>query len=1193
LIERDDPRLSEIRDRLRQYARAVVERLFGDFLVGDDGKTLKFGRNKGSLHVEVSGPKQGKWYDFAEERGSDVFDLIKFTKDFSDEETNTFAANLLDEIVAGRPTLAPEPVHDTANITKPSRLDRDEIEIARRIEFARNIWRGREPLCDTVGEHYLNSRGIIQPADGWPKFVAFSPETHVSFDDENPGGWVPRRTVKCAGAVLLAAAGADGKVYGIQRIYLGSGGANIRDSRGNKIKITNGAPKNNNAVVRLPGDNQKPLMLAEGPETGLSIWTATGCETWIALGGMNHHEPPTGRPVIACRDDDAQQSPADKSFNRAIARWRRAGVDIRIATPWSERRFDKSDFNDVLIRSGAEEVRNRIDMAIDPRPVGERQIRLPIEKARTKTTEVIADFFNAVDDYERKQEVMLAASRSEFIANVRRSAPAHLHAVLDQRLNMDSRRRKGPPLINRHRGIQATSLSGPGVMGWKFMRSEDWASLQSAAIESAAHRAAIGALGSPPIHAIGVATSVGKSSAARRAIAVRLTEMRGRGDNRNIVIAVPTARLGHEQVSLFMAVPEAAGLTARVRLGRERPDPQAPGETMCRDLNAVREAQAVLADPQRTVCRGKNREGEWKECRFLNVCGYQRQRSQTADVWFAAHETLFLKTPKEIDDVAFLVVDESPWRAGLIGANGSDIELSVQTIRQECAIPDLPVESAHLRSLRDRLAAMLETHPDGPLTREALLAAGITSELAADGNRLEWKRKVDAGLHPGMAAELRREVMNAASVNKEVRKLTGLWKAIEALARDDGPVASGWIELAMAKTDVGSVRVLRLKGRKEIADGWRSPTLLMDATLQLDLIRPYWPDVKQTADVLVETPHQRLTQVMDRSYSKSHMKSENHICDVHAIICREARRRQPGRVLAVLQKQTEHSVLERENLPSNLTTAHHNAVAGRDEWNDVAQLIVVGRTAPSPRAVERIAEALTGEAVPPIEGWYPRVDALYEMIDGSFRFAQSDRHPHPVAESIRWRAAEGELLQIAGRARGANRTADNPVNILVMCDMPLPVPVAHLISAADLAPSPRDRMFAAGGVLLEQPADAARAYPELWPSADAARKAFKRSEVADIPVLGSTYTRMSATSPLRHIHYRLAGRGRRPARAVVDTDLVSDARAWLTDRLGALSMFEVVGAVGVPQADRDWAAVCTSPSRRARRCGPGSSAKRI
>ncbi len=117
---------------------------------------------------------------------------------------------------------------------------------------------------------------------------------------------------------------------------------------------------------------------------------------------------------------------------------------------------------------------------------------------------------------------------------------------------------------------------------------------------------------------------------------------------------------------------------------------------------------------------------------------------------------------------------------------------------------------------------------------------------------------------------------------------------------------------------------------------------------------------------------------------------------------------------------------------------------------------------------------MTGAAIDPLSSWYEKADAAYEMADGTFRPAQTDRHPNSIAEAIRWHIWEAELIQIIGRARGVNRTADNLVDILVMTNTPLPIPVEHLISASDLDPSPADLMMAAGGVSFESPTDASR-----------------------------------------------------------------------------------------------------------------------
>ena len=71
-------------------------------------------------------------------------------------------------------------------------------------------------------------------------------------------------------------------------------------------------------------------MQTEGPETGLSVWLATGYETFIRLGGIGKHQLPLDRTVVVCRDDDPPQSAADKGLSRALADWNQSGADLRM-----------------------------------------------------------------------------------------------------------------------------------------------------------------------------------------------------------------------------------------------------------------------------------------------------------------------------------------------------------------------------------------------------------------------------------------------------------------------------------------------------------------------------------------------------------------------------------------------------------------------------------------------------------------------------------------------------------------------------------------------------------------------------------------------------------------------------------------------------------------------------------------------
>jgi hypothetical protein len=224
----------------------------------------------------------------------------------------------------------------------------------------------------------------------------------------------------------------------------------------------------------------------------------------------------------------------------------------------------------------------------------------------------------------------------------------------------------------------------------------------------------------------------------------------------------------------------------------------------------------------------------------------------------------------------------------------------------------------------------------------------------------------------------------------------------------------------------------------------------------------------------------------------------------------------------------------------------------------VAQ-IVVGRTSPSPAAVEAIAEAVTGAAIDPLVGWYEKADAVREMTDGTFCAAEADRHPNPVAEAIRWHITEGELIQIIGRARGVNRKAADPVDVLLMVNTPIPVPVERLISAAGLDPSPADLMMAAGGVAFTNPTDISVAYPTIWSTRKAAEHAIRRSQGRRSPPFSNNSTIITEWGrPPAEVTYQRSGAGRSKGKALVDLATVPDPEAWLTERLGPLSRYALM-----------------------------------
>jgi putative DNA primase/helicase len=715
--------------------------------------------------------------------------------------------------------------------------------------------------------------------------------------------------------------------------------------------------------------------------------------------------------------------------------------------------------------------------------------------------------------------------------------------------------------------------------------------------------------GSPPeVHAIRVTLGGGKTEAALQNIILALVELRKLGDVRSIVMAVPEHKLSAEIAKRFtdMAknIPGASGLRVAIWRGREAYDPDHPGQRMCQNLVEVQKALAVLADIDKDVC---------SSCRFKDGCTYLGQQDQEADFWIVGHPLLFHGLPKTIgskeNPIAFLVVDESPVKAGFIGIEGHGIEVTLDSL-DDGVMPvpggDAFSDAAFLKAQRELLKNALADEPDGPVRREALATSSFNPDTANTCRKAEWRRKIEGG------------PWQERQANRTIKPMVELWRAIERLTVPDGPDRSGCLELTRNKA---GVRVLKITGIASIGRDWRVSTLLIDALLEPGPVRRFWPSVQVLPDIEIETPFMTVRQTTDRAFSKAMLKpfdipetvtgqKRNELQlkqkrraknrrKLRACILRIGRGN-GGPTLVVGNK----AVIEAMALPPHIHVAWFNAVAGRDTWTDadgheisgekLRTIIVVGRPQPTPIEVERRAAALTGAAVDPIGGQYPKavVDRLLRVGDEVMVIpSEAGCHPDPMAELIRWVIAVGQTMQAIGRGRAVNRTAANPLDVFVLSDVVLPIPVdAFIPSEAVMNPTVTELMLAEGSIAFESAADAATAYPHLWPNAAAAKKAFQRDAASrdacgtDAQANGPDGNRgtnwykklpipecpaVPGTNLLRVTYQRVGAKLKRQT-ALIDTRQITDARAELERRLGPLSFFhgEPVATVGPTAACR-------------------------
>lgn len=698
----------------------------------------------------------------------------------------------------------------------------------------------------------------------------------------------------------------------------------------------------------------------------------------------------------------------------------------------------------------------------------------------------------------------------------------------------------------------------------------------------------------PPLLGLPVDVGLGKSSSARSAIADLVAS--GRLGDRKVVYAVPRHDLGAEQVAAF----EALGLRAMLWKGRTAPDP-APhnhDQLMCLDAEATFDALEIEHPVEQSCCKVK-RGGNLHLCAHYRDCGYQKQKpiAQAADVVVCAHDSLFHMKPEAIGEVGLLVIDEAFWQSGLRGLDGKT------TLTQDGLEPGRTSlicygkkgkmdvgATADLVASRGRLWKALQVSEPGVLRVGLLEAVGLTTEECRHAAGLEHRRMRDAGLLPGMSSAERRKRIDAVLPPKgepwaPPGRCATMWRIL-AEALESGHDAAG-AELTHVMTESGSVRALRLRWRGRMRAGWaaHAPFLHLDATLRPELVQAYLPRIDIGAPVAARQPHVRVRQITGSPTSaraltpaaeapeRDRKAAVTRLRDLRAWIDLRARQcNRPGQAidLLVVGQKAAIDALRSAGLPPRVEAVHFNALSGLDRWGGIGGMVVLGRTLPTPRTVELIAMALTGRvpAPNPAEAgwWYPMAERRIRLAGEHTAPLSMEHHVDQIAEAVRWSICEGELIQAIGRGRGVNRAADTPLEIDLFTDVVLPVAVDVLVPWSELRPTRRDLM-ALSGIALENAADMAACFPDLWPSREAAKKDGQRKGTNGY-YRDFYNSRMSPSSV--EVTYRPEGSGHRTRTARVDLARIPDPEAWLTNRLGSLAQCDIAALRAGQAHGREW-----------------------
>jgi hypothetical protein len=662
----------------------------------------------------------------------------------------------------------------------------------------------------------------------------------------------------------------------------------------------------------------------------------------------------------------------------------------------------------------------------------------------------------------------------------------------------------------------------------------------------------------PPVHAACIPTGVGKTQQGIARIAEDIKTHRAAGDMRSRLYLVPRHWLGEDIDEQFrklhgLTAKVYRGLSApdpSIPGNMERPKDEQ--EQMCLAREKRELAEALHKSVSQSCCKYKKQRCEFHpEGRGRRKCGYQTQQlGEQPDVWIAAHNMLF-HPQKAFGDIAGIIIDEGfALKTGVYG-------IGRKRKKNEDEIPGMLLDDLAADGdacpWRKELIEILQGHPLGGL-RADLVDTICNNRMPTRKHYTtkEWDIVNSLKLTPEMSPAQIKEIRESEQAAKcrRARWMVGTWGALFELLENDHKknfdirVAEGNKNLLLAerkkdgkvevsgrlvldKNKAGKL-VLQRRGIRPVVKSRKVPTFIMDATLPGEpILKVFFPQVKIVADIKVDMPeHVRVKQVLDAPTTELKLwgrgeeaKGKNRE-DVKRFILQWWLEDDRRSMLVVCQQKYERWL--RDNLPKEIVLPrrfkgevpreskviaieHFNNVSGLDRYKNVSSILLVGRIQPSPEAVEAYAGALTGTEpeikIPSPEPgqprkWYKSVPRAIRMKDGSGVLVERcDLHPDPMCEAVRLLLCEGEMIQALGRARAINRDApEKALKVGILANVVLDLTVDSVQRWE--APNEMIEPLALDGLVLTAEMDMAKAWPDIWKTADAAKRTLKKLRAA-------------------------------------------------------------------------------------------------
>ncbi len=370
-------------ERLRSEVKYKSEAIARD-LLGEPNKslsnrtTLRFGGH-GRVAVGISGERMGSWYDFARDKGGDMFSLVQDKQGCDFKGAAEYLRRSVGMEAANNSHLQLVNDHRNKDLTQrhiKARAGEERINKAKAEQVEKLYARSKDIGNKSVAFKYLTvSRGI----DASIVIGEDIKTTGIYVPTESAGESNGSKVGKYLPALVAFARDSEGRVTGGQQILLNKSSGAKADVAipkksfgriaGSFVDVgeanSGGGAVGNNAV-----EKEKITIIAEGLETALSAAQglrehsenkAASIKTLCSLGVSNikNYEPSPGERIIISADNDGIDSFTNKTIENARIKLEEKGAYVEIVRP-----SKSGDFNDILKSDGEQAISEAFEPAL-------------------------------------------------------------------------------------------------------------------------------------------------------------------------------------------------------------------------------------------------------------------------------------------------------------------------------------------------------------------------------------------------------------------------------------------------------------------------------------------------------------------------------------------------------------------------------------------------------------------------------------------------------------------------------------------------------------------------------------------------------------------------------------------------------------------------------------------------------------